>query len=201
MATIKKVVSELENIFEMFNDEYYGSELERPVITVAPDPKGNKISGWCTSYKAWKDKDGGYFEMNICAEFLNQSIKNIAAEMLHEMVHLYGLKNNIQTASRGGTYHNKKFAEIAEAHGLQTEKNNKYGYTTTLNEKAINYVENYVETEFFDLFRIPEKKEKKGGGKSNSRKYVCPKCGCIVRATKEVRIMCADCNELMLQEN
>lgn len=102
MATIKKIVSELENMFEMFNDEYYGGELDRPIITVAPDPKANKISGWCTNYKAWKDEDGGYYEINICAEFLNQPIENIAAEMLHEMTHLYGLKNNIQTASRGG---------------------------------------------------------------------------------------------------
>ena len=35
---------------------------------------------------------------------------------------------------------------------------------------------------------------------SSTRKYVCPVCGNSVRATKEVRIMCVDCNELMQEE-
>ena len=29
--------------------------------------------------------------------------------------------------------------------------------------------------------------------KSSSRKYVCPNCGCIIRATKEVHIICGEC--------
>lgn len=36
--------------------------------------------------------------------------------------------------------------------------------------------------------------------KSNQIKYVCPHCGTSVRATKQVRIMCADCMELMAPE-
>lgn len=30
--------------------------------------------------------------------------------------------------------------------------------------------------------------------KQSSRKYVCPMCGCIIRATKEVHVICGDCN-------
>ena len=30
--------------------------------------------------------------------------------------------------------------------------------------------------------------------KQSSRKYVCPVCGCIIRATKEVHVICGDCN-------
>lgn len=39
----------------------------------------------------------------------------------------------------------------------------------------------------------PKPKKKK----SNQRKYVCPVCGTSVRATKDVRVMCADCMTLM----
>ena len=201
MATIKKVISELENMFEMFNDEYYNGELDRPVITVAPNNTGHKVSGWCTNYKAWEDKDGGYYEINICAEFLNRPTVFIAAEMLHEMVHLYCLKNNIQDTSRGGTWHNKRFCEIAKTHGLIVGEDSQYGCITTIDLSAEEFFNTYYENESFDLFRIPEKKEKKGGGKSNSRKYVCPCCGLIIRATKDVRVICADCNELMLKED
>lgn len=41
-----------------------------------------------------------------------------------------------------------------------------------------------------DCFKVavPAKTEKE------ARKYVCPVCGCIIRATKEVHIICGDCN-------
>ena len=36
------------------------------------------------------------------------------------------------------------------------------------------------------------------GGRSTSKnrsiKYVCPKCGAIIRATKQVNVVCGDCN-------
>ena len=38
----------------------------------------------------------------------------------------------------------------------------------------------------------------KGGGRSISKnrsiKYVCPKCGAIIRATKQVNVVCGDCD-------
>ena len=30
--------------------------------------------------------------------------------------------------------------------------------------------------------------------KSNSRKYVCPKCKTIIRATRAVNVVCGDCD-------
>lgn len=35
--------------------------------------------------------------------------------------------------------------------------------------------------------------------KSSTRRWVCPKCGAIIRSTKEVRIICADCMELFVK--
>lgn len=32
------------------------------------------------------------------------------------------------------------------------------------------------------------------GVQDTSRKYVCPVCGCIIRATKEVHVICGDCS-------
>lgn len=36
--------------------------------------------------------------------------------------------------------------------------------------------------------------------KQSMRKYVCPKCGCIIRATKEVNIICGDCKVAFVKE-
>ena len=35
--------------------------------------------------------------------------------------------------------------------------------------------------------------------KSSTRRWVCPKCGTIIRSTKEVRVICADGMELFVK--
>ena len=200
-ATLKTTIRELEDLFEIFNETFFNRELSRPVIAVSPDST-NKSFGWCTSYRAWTDSktEEGYYEINICAEHLARPIEDVAGTMLHEMVHLYDLEKGVKDTSRGGTYHNTKFKEAAEAHGLTCEKDEKYGWVVTkLNETGFNEVKNFsdmIGRDSFDLFRQPEIKEEKKGGKSSSRKYVCPCCGAIIRATKEVKVICADCDVL-----
>lgn len=108
------------------------------------------------------------------------------------MVHLMNLQNKVQDASRSGMYHNKKFKEVAEKHGLTVEKDSKYGYCITkLNEEALAFV-SAMNGEPFEMYRTKMAKISVSKG-SSSRKYVCPCCGTIVRATKEVRIICSDC--------
>ncbi|WP_373845435.1 hypothetical protein [Clostridium sp.] len=34
--------------------------------------------------------------------------------------------------------------------------------------------------------------------KQSMRKYICPGCGTIIRATKDVNVQCADCNEMFV---
>ena len=206
-VTLKSTIAQLEDLFEVFNEVFFDRELLSPVVTISPDFT-NKSLGWCTTYKAWSDsKSGeGYYEINICAEHLARSIEEVSGTMLHEMVHLFNLQNGVKDTSRGGTYHNNKFKEAAEAHGLTVAKDEKYGWcVTALNDGAKEEVENFAEMigrNSFDLFRQPEaQKEKKAGGKSSSRKYVCPVCGAIIRATKEVKVICADCDVMFeLQE-
>ena len=43
-------------------------------------------------------------------------------------------------------------------------------------------------------------KGKKPKKKSSTRKYICPVCHNSVRATKDVNILCMDCDEQMVKE-
>lgn len=36
--------------------------------------------------------------------------------------------------------------------------------------------------------------------KQSTRKYVCPKCGCIIRATRDVHVVCSECNVAFVKE-
>lgn len=192
-CSIQTVVNQLEGLFDTFNEHFFNNELQKPVITVNPDvTKG--AYGWCTSWKAWKrnEEDEGQYEINLCAEHLNRPFEQIAETLIHEMVHLLNLQNEVQDTSRSGMYHNKKFKEVAENHGLTVEKDSKYGYCyTKLNKEALAFV-SAMNGEPFEMYRTKMAKISVSKG-SSSRKYVCPCCGTIVRATKEVRIICSDC--------
>lgn len=205
--SLKNSIEDLEELFAVLNDRYFDSDLVKPIITISPTTTKISGYGWCTAYKVWKDKDGGdgYFEINICAEHLARPFSDVAATMLHEMVHLDNLMKGIKDTSRGGTYHNKRFKETAEAHGLLAGSTEKYGFSDTmLDDGALAEVEDFmdfIDKTSFEIYRQAEAApEKKGAGKSSSRKYVCPKCGMIIRATKEVKVICADCDELLIEQ-
>lgn len=210
-TSLKPVIEKLENLFSKFNQEFYNGELQKPIITVSPDTTKGAY-GWCTAWKAWSNKepekasdqkentealkkDDGFYEINICAEYLSRPFDKVAETLLHEMVHLYNLQIGVQDTSRNGTYHNKKFKEEAEKHGLNAAKDAKYGWTlTTLNDEAKAFVEGLQDKKFQLFRRSFPKIPGAAKSKQSTRKYVCPCCGCIIRATKEVHVICADCN-------
>lgn len=196
--SIQPIVEKIESLFSKFNHHFYNDELEKPIITVSPDTTKGAY-GWCTGWKAWStdanaEEQKRFYEINLCAEYLSRPFEKVAETLLHEMAHLYNLLNNTQDTSRGGTYHNKRYKEVAETHGLKVKKHEKYGWAITcLNDHAKAYIDN-LQNKQFEIFR-PKIEKAKGKGKQSTRKYICPECGCIIRATKEVFIVCGVCNE------
>ena len=131
--------------------------------------------------------------------------------MLHEMAHLYNLNHGIKDVSNNGYYHNKKFKETAEAHGLVINHHQTYGWTVTeLAPETAEWVARQPELSDIAASRqttlqIKTKGDDDGestttikGGRSTSKnrsiKYVCPKCGAIIRATRLVNVVCGDCD-------
>ena len=118
-----KAVTELKNIYDNLNRDYYEDKLPEVVITIQSSPKG-KAYGWYAKDR-WgveTDKEKAFDEINISAEYLSRPIENIISTMQHEMVHLYCAMNDIKDTSNNNVYHNKKFKEEAEQRGLSIEK-------------------------------------------------------------------------------
>lgn len=208
-GSLKVIIGQLEDLFKLFNVKYYNGELQKPIIAVSPDVT-NGAYGWCTTWKAWQttqehNASNGYYEINLCAEHLSRPFKEVCGTLLHEMVHLWNLQNNIKDTSRGGTYHNKRFKVEAEKRGLIIEQDEKYGWCIThLAEDTESYIE-HINFTGFDLHRtkIAKVDGKKAKKTSSSRKYICPLCGQSIRATKELRVLCGECsteNELVLMK-
>lgn len=210
-----RVCGVLEKIYRQLNMDFFSNELEMPIITIQSTPRA---FGHVTCGKIWKVKEENAYELNIGAGTLDRPIENVVATMLHEMVHIYHLMNGIQDCSRGNTYHNKKFKEKAESVGLIIEYDARIGWSiTSPSDKLFEYI---LEQGWSEI--LINRNEGNGGlprtgvggngspspvgvtGRtrkpSSTRKYICPLCGMSVRATREVRIKCIDCEMQMIVE-
>lgn len=221
-VTLMSAVDELQRVYRALNEKYFSKELEDVIITIQSDTK-RRAYAWITVGKVWSDKNKEYYrEINIVAEWLNRSIEEVCCSLLHEMCHLYNLQRGIQDTSRGGTYHNKEFYDVCITHGLKCEKVEKYGYALTMpSEELIAWTKENVREGCFRYKRTavwydgtPKKTKEKEEGeaetgkptytnkpKTNIIKYVCPSCGMIVRASKNLddKIKCVDCDKVLVR--
>lgn len=159
------LISHLEDLFRVFNERFYDGKLEKPIITISPDTTKGAY-GWCTGWKAWRetadDNAEGYYEINLCAEHLKRPFEKICETLLHEMVHLHNLWEGVGDTSRSGLYHNKKYKESAEKHGLTVTRSPKYGWCMTdLTAEALSFIKGLDQGQFgFYRMQKPKKKER-----------------------------------------
>ena len=129
------------------------------------------------------------------------------------MCHIFCRIHKIREVSRNGTYHNKRFKEVAEAHGLTCIPYGQYGWNTTPGDNLVEYAleKGWNEIKIGRSTLPPMIRTGTGGtaqpgaatpgGKrpSSTRKLICPQCGQSVRATKKVHIICGDCMVPMVE--
>ena len=210
MTSYNRAAGYLNKIFDLLNEEFFESALSRPTITIQSTPKA--YGHFSLREDTWISKLGATHEINLGAGTLSRPIEEVSATLLHEMIHYFNYECGIQDCSRGGTYHNRRFKEAAEARGLLVERSDKYGWSHTApGDALLDFVLKYGLTDIlinrneFAGFQIPGTGTHSGisgaGGyvpkKSSTRKYLCPCCGMSVRATKTVRVKCMDCDEPM----
>lgn len=195
-------VAYLGKLYDFINEHLFGGELVKPVITVQVDSR-NKAYGWWSVNKVWHENkdDEGVHELNMCAQYLNRPIEEIASTMIHEMCHQFATLHNLQDTSRSCIYHNKLFKAIAESHGLNVVKVDKIGWSqTSLTSETAEIIRKFAaHNEENVIYRSPLSINTTVKS-SSTRKYVCPCCHTSVRTTKQVNIMCADCDEYMVEE-
>lgn len=197
-----ETVTYLSKMYDFFNEKLFCGELIKPVITISPDEK-NRAYGWITRDKLWKENenDEGMYEINLSAQFLNRSISETAATLIHEMCHQFAKVNQFQDTARSGSFHNKLFRQIAEDHGLSVEYVRGRGWAVTaLKESTAQLLQGFLEQHPQRLIyrKLPIKVKRVRD--VSVRKYVCPDCETSVRATKAVNVVCGDCNRKMQEE-
>ena len=118
-TTYGTAVTYLNKMFDLCNDKYFEGELPKPTITIQSTPKA---FGHVWSSKIWHSTVNGRdvltYELNLDANSLDRKIVDVVATLVHEMVHLYCLENEIKDTSNKGVYHNKRFKAECEKRGL-----------------------------------------------------------------------------------
>ena len=207
-----RLAGQLEKLYNMLNADFFNGELEPPIITIQSTPRAY---GHYTVYNAWSVKGEGRREINMGAGTIDRPIENVIATLLHEMCHQYNdTILNVQDCSGSShMYHNKRFRDTANAHGLICSRSEKYGWSHT--EPSDTLLEWILDNNIQEIklnrnephgIRIAGGNAAANGGpiaigttKGNSRRYVCPSCGTIIRATRTVNVLCGDCLTKMLE--
>ena len=211
LTSYNRVAGYLNKVFDLLNAEFFESQLSRPTITIQSTPKA--YGHFSLREDTWVSKIGGTHEINIGAGTLARPIEEVAATLLHEMVHYHNYLHGVQDCSRGNTYHNRKFKDAAEERGLIVTHSDKYGWShTSPSDRLLEFIMDNDLTDIllnrneFGGFRITGTGTHSGTPTvvglpprtSSSRKYMCPCCGMSVRATKMVNVACLDCDQQLL---
>lgn len=206
-----RVTVYLDKISEYIRTDIFESKLEKPVITLQ---KTTGAYGHFETIPMWHDEKGNArYEINLGSETITRPIEETVATMIHEYVHYYCLINDIKDTSRNGVYHNKRFKAEAEKRMLKIDFYPSIGFSVTspteelvkwciskgLSDIKIGRAKSY-EMLFGKLPTKPTGREKGKNKPSSTRKYYCPKCKISCRATKNIDIMCINCQKRMILE-
>lgn len=213
---MKYQIETLENLFSKFNHDLFENELVMPMITVQTKGRKKNVLGWCSVIPFWGENDEKdennqsnndesekqvtmYYEINICAEYLNRGLLEISETLLHEMVHLSNCQKGIKDCGKNGS-HNKNFKEECDKIGLFCNKDSKYGWcVTSLSPMLTEYIESLNINDVFNVARVVGDK-KAGKPPTPTFKYICPECGALLKSKIEgLKIECKEC-EVLFEE-
>ena len=180
-------IKRYEEIFKDINNLKFNGELPMPrILFTKTSPDGKFLFD-----EVIKTNDGFQYTIELNEEDCFKNTKQAVYSLFHNMIHMYCNIHNIKDTSNGETYHNKRFGAVATKFGGFIGKY-KYGY-------RISGIDQEIKDEIYKHnINYDSKKKFKLNDKSKScstRKYQCPCCGNSFRATKEIGVMCMNCNQ------
>lgn len=180
-------IKRYEEIFKEINELKFNGKLPLPRIILTKTSRDGKF----VSDEAIKTKNGFQFTIELNEEDCFGNTKFAVYSLFHNMVHMYNFINGIKDLSNGNVYHNCRFRNTVVSHGGFVGKY-KYGYRISgvdqdIKDRIYKYNIDYFPGEKF--------KAKSKQNKSSTRKYICPCCGSSFRATKEINVLCMNCNK------
>lgn len=205
ITTLEELRSFLYELFDALNYDIFEGEIPKPEIIVGVLKPNQSFR---LTNPVWGYKSNITSELTINGDlFLNRtenSVDDIVITMLRGMVLIYCNKHQIKATSRGGTYYNKRFKSVAEAHGLKLKAKDANGcsqYRIDINSKAKSICDSFNKKIFIGRksYVYGDSPLEKNG---HYYKLICNKCGQIVRSTKRRHnVLCGNCLQNLLDDD
>ena len=180
---------------------FFENALTKVVITFESGYKRGRMGGYTLSLHGFRETKTAI--TSIYRAIVSTDLLNVLPERSCMKWCIFTtLKNNIKDTSRAGIYHNKKFKESAEAHGLEVFEEDKIGYgRTQIRPDLVSEVLAAWEVKAIKIMqKRPVEGESKPAKESSTIKLICPNCGQRCRVTsKEFSIMCGACTRFSRQ--
>jgi hypothetical protein len=198
-GTASLLVAALERTWQSIRRRH--PDVPEAVLVVASGSEGKRLNWDHFAPHRWQVNGADRHEVLIGGEGLQRGPSEVLGTLLHEAAHGLAQAREIQETSRGGRYHNRRYATLARELGLDVATVKPIGWSaTTVPERtAAAYAGQLEELQAaLVLWRRHEHRLGAGTRSRNLLACCCP-CGRKLRASRttlaEAPILCGACQE------
>lgn len=177
----------LDKIYSQINNAMFQGTL--PIVTFIVTRGAKAKNGWSVK------KGERYYQIYAFDECLFESDEEIYMRIMHQIVHILNMENDIKDTSRAMQYHNKKFKEVSEGFGLTTEYTASRGYDTVgITEEALEKIRlDDMRRQLNDAIEVDIEAEQGRQPHKRRIRFICPICKREAMAEQYMKLQCGYC--------
>jgi hypothetical protein len=191
------LVAALERTWQTIRTRH--PDVPQAVLVVASGSEGKRLNLGHFAPHRWQVNGSDRHEVLVGGEGLHRGPLEVLGTLLHEAAHGLAQARQVQDTSRGGRYHNRRYAVLARELGLEVASVKPIGWSaTTVPEATAGVYAGQLE-ELAAALVLWRRQEHRIGTGARSRNLLAAVCGCgrRIRAAKatlaEAPIMCGLC--------
>jgi hypothetical protein len=198
-GTASLLVAALERTWQMIRRRH--PDVPEAVLVVASGSEGKRLNLGHFAPHRWQVNGADRHEVLVGGEGLHRGALEVLGTLLHEAAHGLAQAREVQDTSRGGRYHNRRYATLARELGLDVTTVKPIGWSaTTVPEPTATAYGGQLE-ELQAALVLWRRQEHRIGSGTRSRNLLAATCGCgrrirVAKATiAEAPIVCGLCEE------
>jgi hypothetical protein len=198
-GTASLLVAALEHAWQSIRRRH--PDVPEAVLVVASGSEGKRLNLGHFAPHRWQVNGSDRHEVLVGGEGLQRGPSEVLGTLLHEAAHGLATARQVQDTSRGGRYHNRRYAALARELGLEVTTVKPIGWsaTTVPQHTASAYAGQLEELQV--ALVLWRRQEHRIGSGSRSRNQLAAVCGCgrricAAKATlAEAPILCGSCRK------
>ena len=183
------------------------AEVPDAVLVVASGTDGKRLNLGHFAAHRWQVHGSDHHEVLVGGEGLHRGAQEVLGTLLHEAGHGLAQARGVQDTSRGGRYHNRRYAQLARELGLEVASQPPIGWSaTTVPEPTTDRYAAQLQ-ELRAALVLWRRREQRAGTGATARNLLACTCGCgrrirVAPATlAQAPILCAGCTQPFLPTN